>query len=73
MNEADIEQNLKDLEELERRLDLIKDRLFNNRDPQSLQFALDTFVMRHKKKPVLMDYWQLLIGGLKKNIERMGK
>jgi hypothetical protein len=70
---SETESHLANLETIEAAMDAIKDRMFNKRDPESLQFALDTFAMRHKRKPALVKYWEDLISGLKRNIERHGR
>ena len=71
MNDTDA--YAKDLQELEAAIGRIRDRLFAERNPDVLNRAISRHYMETGKWPTFKQYWEVLIRGLRNNIQKQGK
>jgi len=68
----DVDQHRLDLELMDRMILKITDRMFASRRPQDLRQAIIRFKELYGRPVALESYWELLINGLQKDVDRKG-
>lgn len=62
-----------DLETAEDAISRIKERLFSKRNPKELEDAISKYFLKRARWPSFKDYWEILIAGVKRSVQKQGK